>query len=117
MSDLVKMISSALGIKKCFISEPQTLIECILEATDISYNIRLNDTTYMSKNDILEMNIDNLISLFNYEVYSSILGGALSSGKRNTKYKNYKNAKNALKDGDIHFGIQEYISDYYNINT
>lgn len=113
MTEFRKLIEILIGAEGVIIEEPSTLVGCILKATSIEYNMRCVNYKYKSPDLIEEETTQVLVDGFTREVFSSLLGGAFTGRKHK---KRYKTSKERLSEGYPLFGIQEYISDFFNID-
>lgn len=113
MTENRKHIEVLLDVNNVIIEKPESFVSCILKATSIAYNIECVNRKYKSKDEIEGDVIEELVRAFTREVFSNILGGIFKSKKYN---KQYKYSKEILKKGNIAIGIQEYISDFFDVD-
>lgn len=108
-------ISNALNIDKCTIIEhgdKYSLLHCIFYAKSKSYNLGYINNQHISKDDMIRKVGRELYSGFTKKVYNNLLGGNMSNSSHR-----FSEAKKSLKSTEvITFGIQEYISDIFEVD-
>jgi len=109
-------IRELLCVDSCKLESHQTkysLIHCILSAVSMSYHLEHLNGKDMTKDQIAKSIGKQLYNCFSLEVYNGLMNGQLAQSSKYT----FSLLKGSLKSHrTISFGIQEYISDWFDVD-
>lgn len=107
-------ISTLLSVNQSIIvdhGKKDSLIHCILYCGSRSYNLEYIDNKNVRHSQITRKVRKELIVGFTKQKYESLIDGNIS------KYQSYKKCRSSLESNKIiEFGVQEYISDVFDID-
>lgn len=121
MSEIEEKLESALKIADVTLipevdqfKDPSSgLVRCILDSTSMAYQLEYWGGKYIGKDVIVERVSEELEKSFTRDVYNNLLGGAMVESSKRC----YERAKRSISSPKgIEFGVQEYLSDMYNID-